>query len=129
MIGDDELRDLESTLLPALERHHLRLLAHALRTLQAVAVAGEGGLPSRARLAAWAAAQPAIADDPGFRDAFVEQLLGAGLQLEQIALWRHGSAEGAAPLSLELADLVAWARQQADSRLSLAEPGATPPPA
>ncbi|MFM7264099.1 MAG: hypothetical protein ACKOZW_00565 [Cyanobium sp.] len=132
MIGDEELRELESTLLPALERHHLRLLGHALRTLQAVA-AGAEALPSRAQLEGWAATQPAIADDPAFREAFVEQLLNAGVQLERIAAWRHGSTAGptAAPLALALDDLVAWARAQADARLS--PPGATtassPPPA
>ena len=137
MISEDDLRELEATLLPALERHHLRLLAHALRTFQSL---GEGvwaegsgcGLPARAQLEAWAAAQPAIADDPGFRDAFVEQLLGAGVQLEEIAAWRRRSGgEGAAsPLALQLNDLVAWARQQADARLNLPgqAPGASPPP-
>ena len=132
VIGEEELRELESTLLPALERHHLRLLAHALRSLQAVAAGGEA-LPSRVQLEAWAATQPAIADDPAFRDAFVEQLLSAGVQLEQIAAWRHGGAAegGAGPLALELKDLVGWARAQADARLS--RPGPTtessPPPA
>jgi hypothetical protein len=132
VIGEEELRDLESSLLPALERHHLRLLAHALRSLQAVAAGGEA-LPSRAQLEAWAAAQPAIADDPGFRDAFVEQLLSAGVQLEQIVRWRHGPAEAgsATPLALELNDLVAWARAQADARLNRPESttASSPPPA
>lgn len=132
MIGEEELRELESSLLPALERHHLRLLAHALRSLQAVAAGGEA-LPSRPQLEAWAAAQPAIADDPGFRDAFVEQLLSACVQLEQIALWRHGPAEAgsATPLALELNDLVAWARAQADARLNRPESttASSPPPA
>ena len=40
MIEADELAELESTLLPALERHHLRLLAHGLRTFQTVAKIG-----------------------------------------------------------------------------------------
>ena len=132
MLSESELHRLESTLLPALERHHLRLLAHALRSLQAVAAGGEA-LPSRAQLEAWAAAQPAIADDPGFRDAFVEQLLGAGVQLEEIAAWRRRSGgEGTAgPLALQLNDLVAWARAQADARLNRPESttASSPPPA
>lgn len=129
MIGDDELRALESTLLPALERHHLRLLGHALRTLQTVAGDSEA-LPSRPALEAWAAAQPAIAEDPGFRTAFVEQLLNAGVQLEQIAAWRHGSPAptGPGPLALALDDLVAWARAQADARLSPPGPPTAPSP-
>ena len=31
MLSEHDLQELESTLLPALERHHLRLLAHGLR--------------------------------------------------------------------------------------------------
>jgi hypothetical protein len=129
MLSDEELRQLESTLLPALERHHLRLLAHGLRTLQAVAVAGGGALPSRAALEAWAAAQPAIADDPAFRGAFVEQMLGLAVQLESIATG-VASPEPAPPsgaLDLELDDLVRWARDQADRRLGGPSPASPPP--
>jgi hypothetical protein len=126
VISEAELRELESTLLPALERHHLRLLAHGLRTLQEVAAAGEmaaaPGLPDRAALQHWAAAQPAIACDPAFGNAFIDQLLGVGVQLERIAA---GSGRG--PLELELSDLIHWARGQADRRLSAAS-GASPPP-
>jgi hypothetical protein len=125
MLSESELHRLESTLLPALERHHLRLLAHGLRTLQAVA--GDGGaLPSRDALAAWAEAQAAIADDPGFRDAFIDQMLGLAVQLESIAAAAEApSARG--PLDLELDDLVRWARAQADRRLNGAEPASPPP--
>jgi hypothetical protein len=133
MLSESELRTLESTLLPALERHHLRLLAHGLRTLQAVVGAG-GALPSRDALAAWAAAQPAIAADPGFRDAFVDQMLGLGVQLESIATTTTTTAVARAeapasrgPLDLELDDLVRWARAQADRRLIGAEPTSPPP--
>jgi hypothetical protein len=122
VINEAELHSLESTLLPALERHHLRLLAHGLRTLQAVGPGPGGGLPSRAALEHWAASQPAIAADPSFRCAFVEQMLSLGVQLEAIAA---GRARG--PLDLELEDLVRWARQQADRRLSDPKP-ANPPP-
>ncbi|MFM7361035.1 MAG: hypothetical protein ACKO25_04300 [Cyanobium sp.] len=124
VISEAELRELEGTLLPALERHHLRLLAHGLRTLQAAAAAVTESpeLPDRAALQRWAAAQPAIASDPAFRDAFLDQLLGVGVQLERIAA---GSGRG--PLELELTDLIDWARGQADRRLS-APSAASPPP-
>lgn len=128
MLSESELRTLESTLLPALERHHLRLLAHGLRTLQTVAGAS-GVLPSREALAVWAATQAAIADDPGFREAFIDQMLGLGVQLESIAA---GAARAEAPsprgpLDLDLDDLVRWARAQADRRLNGAEPASPPP--
>lgn len=124
MISEAELRDLEATLLPALERHHLRLLAHGLRTLQAVGAGPGGGLPPRQALEAWAAAQPAIAGDASFRSAFVDQLLAAGVQLETIAA---GRADRPGPLDLDLADLVAWARCEADRRLSPPGPASPPP--
>jgi hypothetical protein len=132
MLREEELHQLEATLLPALERHHLRLLAHGLRTLQAV---GQQALPSRSALEAWAAAQPAIAADPGFQAAFVEQMLGVAVQLETIAVEleslpstepRQEGSPRRGPLDLELDDLVRWARQQADQRL--ADPRETSPP-
>ena len=51
MLSEADLSELESTLLPAFERHHLRLLAHSLRCLQQAAAQGED-LPEGARLSA-----------------------------------------------------------------------------
>lgn len=110
-----ELVELESTLLPALERHHLRLLAHALRTLQAIGGQRNGPPPPPAAIEAWVRQQPAIADDTLFARAFTAQLLAAGDQLETI-----GAARGCSALALELADLAAWAQAQADGRLQSA---------
>ena len=113
MISLEELQELESTLLPALERHHLRLLAHGLRTLQEIAGRREGPLPEAEALAAWAKVQPAIAADPGFQDDFVAQMERLGAQLQAMA------AEGdRTPLALEIGDLITWARRSADQRLS-----------
>ena len=118
-----ELAELEATLLPALERHHLRLLAHGLRTLQAIsrstaADLQPGPLPDRAAIGAWVQQQPPIADDTAFQAALVAQLVAAGAQLDEIA-----GALGRASLALELADLSAWATCQADQRLAQ---GSTP---
>ncbi|MFQ6538686.1 MULTISPECIES: hypothetical protein [Aphanothece] len=107
-----ELAELESTLLPALERHHLRLLAHALRTLQTIAGREQGAPPTPADLAGWAASQPDLAGDPAFTRVFLEQLEGAGSQLAAIAAGLATSA-----LALELSQLCGWARNQADTRL------------
>lgn len=116
MLTPEEIQELEATLLPALERHHLRLLAHGLRTLQQIAgsVAGAvpGTPPEPSRIRAWALAQAAIGDDPTFVEAFCAQLHGVGQQLQAIA-----GAERQA-LDLELADLIRWARQQADQRIA-----------
>ena len=138
MLSPEELAELEASLLPALERHHLRLLAHSLRSLQAAAGRRSGPLPARAELLAWALKQPELQADPGFCQAFLDQLQGAGIQLEAIALEagivlktaqplntdaanpgaQPPQLDPAEPLALNLADLVAWARQQADRRVA-----------
>lgn len=113
-LSPQELTELEATLLPALERHHLRLLAHGLRTLQAIAGRRDGPLPSEAAIAHWVSQQPSIADDPNFQRAFTTQLTTTGAQLEQLATSQGGEA-----LALELSDLCAWAVGQARQRLEL----------
>jgi len=126
VIEASELAELESTLLPALERHHLRLLAHGLRTFQAVAGRRQGPLPAGDALAIWATSQPQLAGDPGFAATFLDQLAGLGEQLESIA-----GRRGRQPLSLELADLISWAEHQAQERLELSPfrvDSAAPPP-
>jgi hypothetical protein len=126
VIEASELAELEATLLPALERHHLRLLAHGLRTFQAVAGRHQGPLPASDALAVWANDQPQLAEDPGFAATFLDQLGGLGKQLESIALRRDCD-----PLALELTHLISWAEQQAHQRLELssvrADPAAPPP--
>jgi hypothetical protein len=103
---------LDATLLPHLERHHLRLLAHGLRSFQAMAGRREGSLPSNQELDRWLDQQPGLVDDPSFREAFRLQLIGLGQQLEQIA-----AEAGSTPLALSLERLIHWARVEADSRL------------
>ena len=125
MLSPEELAELEASLLPALERHHLRLLAHSLRSLQAAAGRRWGPLPDRSLLLAWALEQPELQADPGFCHAFLDQLQGAGIQLERIAQDPRGPNQGiqpreqdpTGPLGLGLAELVAWAHHQADRRI------------
>ena len=111
MLSEQDLGELESTLLPALERHHLRLLAHSLRCLQQ-AVEGKGRLPAQEGLLAWAHQQPNLAVDPTFIPVLVDQLAKAAIQLEAISL-----EVSKPPLELEISDLVHWGQQQADLRL------------
>jgi hypothetical protein len=138
MLSEAECRQIESTLLPALERHHLRLLAHALRTLQTIAGRSEGSPPTRRAIAEWARSQPMVRDDPAFAESFIEQLINAAHQLETIA-GQDGSGAGngrgsVGAMGLDLEDLVAWVRRQADRRIAgpplrPSVPGAIPPPA
>jgi len=119
VLSPDELQELEATLQPTLERHHLRLLAHGLRTLQDIGGRRDGELPPEAAVAAWAAAQPLIAADAGFEQAFLTQMGHVATQLAAIA-----TAAGREPLALDLADLIHWATGEADRRL---RPPAAPP--
>ena len=112
VLSEQDLQELESTLLPALERHHLRLLAHSLRCLQQAAE-GSSMMPAQAGLMAWAQQQPNLAVDPTFIPVLVEQLAKAAVQLELIGLELHKP-----PLELEISDLVRWGQQQADQRIS-----------
>jgi hypothetical protein len=123
VFSDRELQELEATLLPTLERHHLRLLAHGLRTLQTIAGQRSGGLPAAAAIASWAAQEPVIQSDPGFAAAFLDQMQNISRQLEEIA-----ADGGRQPLELDLDDLARWARQQADRRISPREAPPGPPP-
>ena len=111
-LSESELVELEATLLPALERHHLRLLAHTLRSLQMITGLREGDPPPLDAIETWVQQQPAIAEDPGFAAAFANQLHAAGEQLMGIA-----DGCGCSALALELHDLTIWAQAQADARL------------
>lgn len=56
---------IEATLLPNLDRHHLRLLAHCLRSFQAIADPRQSGpLPDRRTLEQWLLQQPQFLDEP-----------------------------------------------------------------
>jgi hypothetical protein len=116
VLSERDLAELESTLLPALERHHLRLLAHSLRCLQQAAGDGEP-LPDPQRLTAWAQRQSNLAVDPSFIPVLVEQLGKAAVQLAQIA-----QEQGRTPLELQITDLVSWGQRQADQRLAITPP-------
>ena len=115
MLTPEDQALLETTLLPALERHFLRLLVHGLRTFQAIAASTEAPqrMPDLAQMERWAANQPAMADDPAFRAAFLDQLSRLVDPLERIA-----AAFQRSPLTLQIPQLVAWAKERADARLS-----------
>jgi len=108
-----DVNQLDSTLLPALERHHLRLLAHALRTLQHVQqAANQPGLPDQATIESWLRQQPSLSGDNAFIAQLAHQLTKAAQQLEALAQQRDRNV-----LTLQLDDLIAWAQTQADQRL------------
>jgi len=104
-----ESERLEAVPLPLRERQHLRLLAHALRSLQQAAGRDEGPLPDRPCLEVWAAGQPALADDPRFSGLLVDQLIAAAIQLEDLA-----AALGVTALALSLDQLIEAATAATD---------------
>ncbi len=94
---------IDATLLPQLDRHHLRVLSHCLDSFQTMAVpqATGGALPDEDRRRLWCQQQPVVADDPAFLDTLLLQLSTAAEQLDQLAL-----ELGKPPLTLTLDDLI-----------------------
>ena len=117
MLSPDDHDWIEGLALPAREDHQLRLLAHGLRTLQTIAARRQGPTPARATIESWLLGQPQIAEDAGFVQAFVRELVGLGAQLDRLATNRSVT-----PLSLELADLLAWIEELRSPSPNLAEP-------
>jgi hypothetical protein len=124
MLTSEDQVLLQSTVLPFQDRHLLSLLVHGLRTLQAIAAATEAPrrLPDRAAMEEWVALQASLAGDPGFQEAFVEQLCRLRDSLQAIA-----EGEGVSPLDLPVERLLAWVQERAEARLSSL--AATPPAA
>lgn len=117
MLSLDDQRWIESLCLPAWKEHQLRLLAHGLRTLQTIAARRQGETPASAIIQSWVLRQPQIAEDHDFTKAFVRELVGLGGQLNRLAMNRSVT-----PLSLELADLLAWIEEHRSPGPNLNEP-------
>ena len=93
---------IDSTLLPQLDRHHLRVLSHCLDSFQAMAAPGSTGtIPDEDERRRWCQQQPLVADDPAFLNTLLLQFNAAADQLDQLAL-----ELGKPPLALTLDDLI-----------------------
>ena len=104
---------IDATLLPQLDRHHLRLLAHCLACFQSMQPAPvDGGLPGESARKNWCLAQPLIAADPGFLLQMLEQFDVAALQLEGIA-----TEQGVTPMELSLEQLIKAVESRCRSRV------------
>ena len=96
---------IDSTLLPRLDRHHLRVLSHCLDSFQAMAAPGSiGKIPDEDQRRRWCQQQPVVADDPAFLNTLLLQFNAAADQLDQLAL-----ELGKPPLALTLDDLISAA--------------------
>lgn len=93
---------IDATLLPQLDRHHLRVLSHCLDSFQAMAAPeNTGAIPDESKRRLWCQQQPVVAEDQMFLDTLLLQLNAAAEQLDQLAL-----ELGKPPLALTLDDLI-----------------------
>ena len=96
---------IDATLLPQLDRHHLRVLSHCLDSFQTMAGEGSGGaIPNEDERRLWCQQQAVVADDPAFLDTLLLQLSAAADQLNQLALQLDKP-----PLAITLDDLISAA--------------------
>ena len=96
---------IDSTLLPQLDRHHLRVRSHCLDSFQSMAAPeSNGAIPDEGQRRHWCQQQPVVAEDPAFLDTLLLQLNAAADQLDQLAL-----ELGKPPLALTLDDLISAA--------------------
>ena len=101
MINSDAIEQIDATLLPQLDRHHLRLLFHCLDSFQAMGPSSCKRLPDTALRREWCERQAVVATDPGFVDQLLRQFEAAAGQLEDLA--RRCNKQ---PLELTLDDLI-----------------------
>ena len=108
-----DAEQIEATLLPNLDRHHLRLLAHCLRSFQVIADPRHSGpLPGRSELEQWLLEQPQLVDEPQFRDLLLHQFLAAAQQLEDLA-----TQQDLSPLELNLGELIEASTKASKARI------------
>lgn len=112
-----QIERIDATLLPAVDRHLLRLQAHCLATFQQIAMPlKQGPLPTRDRWQDWCDDQPQLASDEEFREQLMMQFTVIASQLEELA-----SQLELTPLELKLNDLINNAETNSRQRLSNAE--------
>ena len=107
----ESIARIDSTLLPQMDRHHLRLLAHCLDSFQDMDQGQEGQLPDAASRRRWCEQQPIVAEDPAFLRSLMLQLNGAAAQLQDLA-----DSLSKPPLELSLDDLITAAEARCHHR-------------
>lgn len=104
---------IDATLLPTLDRHHLRLLAHCLGSFQQMTAPGASrAIPTKDQQQQWCLQHPLLRDDPQFGNLLLNQFEAAARQLETLAL-----SLNMAPLDLTLDHLIDQAVANARARL------------
>ena len=103
---------IDATLLPQMDRHHLRLLAHCLESFKAMRGGNEGLLPDAASRRRWCDQQPGVTEDPALLRSLMQQVNGASEQLQDLA-----NSLGKSPLELQLDDLITAAEARCHHQL------------
>ena len=104
---------IDATLLPAVDRHLLRLQAHCLATFKQIAMPlMQGPLPTRDHWQDWCDRQPELVNDADFREQLMMQFTVIASQLEELARQLQLT-----PLELKLNDLIQHAETNSRQRL------------
>ena len=111
---------IDATLLPQMDRPHLRLLAHCLESFRTMDGATGDALPDAASRRRWCEQQPVVAEEPSFLRSLLHQLDGAAEQLQSLA-----DSLNKAPLQLSLDDLIHAAEARCHHQI---QPGRTDEP-
>ena len=116
-LNRQQIERIDATLLPAIDRHLLRLQAHCLATFQQIAMPlKQGPLPTRDHWQDWCDRQPQLANDADFREQLMMQFTVIASQLEELARQVQLT-----PLELQLNDLIQHAEANSRQRLSSLE--------
>ena len=98
----EELELIDSTALPNLERHHLRLLAHCLNCFKRMSNGAlKGPFPTHQERLQRCLRQPSLQEEIPFIYTLLDQLASASSQLEELA-----TQVDLTPLELTLDDLI-----------------------
>ena len=103
-LSEEEMEKIDSTNLPLMDRHYLRLLAHCLNCFKSIALEKGmtlGSLPNSRERYEWCLKQAAFASEKTFIPIFLEQLEVAAAKLNLIA-----TDYAISPLELDLSDLM-----------------------
>ena len=111
-VDSEVVARIDATLLPQLDRHHLRLLVHCLDSFREMEPGEAGSLPDAASRRRWCEQQPIVAEDPAFLRSLMLQLNGAAAQLQDLA-----DSLSKPPLELSLDDLITAAEARCHHRL------------
>ncbi len=102
LLNVDEIRKIDQSNLSAMERHHVRLLAHCLQAFKTMkSNADDAKLPQKCDWIKWCNSQAKLQNDAEFVQVLLEQFSGATAQLQKLS-----EAKQIAPLQLTLDDLL-----------------------